>query len=208
MKQLQMPLFIFLSLVGIFSEAGSAESTPAPSEWRGDTRVLRYKERDYIIGVRNASTDEFPLVGARKLHESSYADQVYPMTIQEQDTFVIYDPKRKVSLILNVATCLKGKDTATSEKTDWIGEVTPSGEHWEGDILFIRKYDPKGEAMRAPYFSMGRAYPISVGKDGQVTVQYDYFGNLKLDLVGLEVSDETARRIIDEHAKHYRKKED
>jgi len=208
LKQFQASLLVLLSVIGIFSDARSAENAPAPSEWRGDTRVLRYKDRDYIIGVRKESADEFPLVGTRKLHESSYADQVYPMTIQEQDTFVIYDPKRKVSLILNVATCLKGKDTATSEKTDWIGEVAPSGDHWEGDILFIRKYDKKGDAMRAPYFSMGRTYPISAGKDGQVTVQYDFFGTLKLDLLEREVSDETALRIIDEHAKHYRKKED
>ena len=84
-----------------------------------------------------------------------------------------------------------------------MGEIQPSGDHYEGDIMMFRKYEKKGAAMKAPYYSMGRTFPIAVDSDGNATVQYNYFGDLKLDLTAREVTDEMIQRIVDDHDKHY-----
>ena len=183
-------------------------STPSiKAEWKGDLKVVSYHGREYIVGTRNDAAKEYPLVGRRTLHATVYSADTYPMTLQSQETFVIVDTSRKATLVYNIVTCLKGKDAENSEKTDWVGEIESAGEHYRGDIMLFRKYDKKGPAMKAPYYSMGRDFPIGLNGEGGVTVQYNYLGDVNLDLAAREVSDEMVQRIVDDHDKHYKKQE-
>ena len=160
---------------------------------------MAYKNREFVVAVRKDAVVAYPLLGKRTLHEAVFAGETFPMTISAQDSFVIYDLTQKTYLVYNIVTCLKGKDATNSEKTDWVGIIKPSADHWEGDILVLRKYDKKGPLMRIPYYSMGRAFPTFVKEDGTCTVQYNYFGNLVLDLVAREVPEEMLKRMIDEY---------
>lgn len=192
---------------GTKAQAASVDA-PLASKWDGDLKTLQYKGHTFIVGVRGNAVADYPLIGSRKLNKPSYSAEAFPMTIQEQSTFVLYDKTGKKFIVYNIATCLKGKDTENSEKTDWVGELKKSADHWEADIIVFRKYDKKGPGMRAPYYSMGRSFPFFVQDDGSCIAQYNYFGNLKLELVSREVADEMLQRIIDDHDKHYHERED
>ena len=176
---------------------------PLKVEWKQDTKILQYKQREFVIGVRVTSIATHPLIGTRKLHASVYSEDVFPMTLQEQESYVLFDQTQKKYIVYNVATCLKGKDATNSEKTDWVGILKPSADHWEGDILVLRKYEKKGPLMRVPYYSMGRSFPTYVKEDGSCTVQYTYLGNITLDLVNREIPEGMLKRIIDEFDTSY-----
>ena len=204
-------LFIVTNWNTFSAEPKASEpSTEAQTlaKWEGDLKIFQYKGRVFIAGVRGAATTDYPLIGNRKLGQPMYAEEAFPMTIQEQATFVLYEKTAKRFIVYNIATCLKGKDAANSEKSDWVGELRRSGNHWEGDIVVFRKYDKKGPGMRAPYYSMGRSFPFFVQEDGSCIAQYSYFGNLKLALVSREVGDDMLQRIVDDHDKHYHERED
>ncbi len=203
-------LLVSFTCASLIAEDNDAPKTSPPSikaEWKDDLKIVSYRGREYIVGARNDKAREFPLVGRRTLHATVYSADTYPMTLQAQETFVIFDKSRQVTLVYNIVTCLKGKDTENSEKTDWVGEIQPAGEHYQGDIMLFRKYDKKGPAMKAPYYSMGRDFPIGLNGEGGVTVQYNYLGDVNLDLAAREVSDEMVQRIVDDHDKHYKKQE-
>ena len=190
-------IFILL-IIPIQMLAAGEKIEPLKVEWKQDTKILQYKQREFVIGVRVASIATHPLIGTRKLHASVYSEDVFPMTLQTRESYVLYDQTQKKYIVYNIATCLKGKDSANSEKTDWVGVLKPSADHWEGDILVLRKYEKKGPLMRVPYYSMGRSFPTYVKEDGSCTVQYTYLGNITLDLVSREIPDELLKRIIDE----------
>ena len=203
-------LVVTVACASVCAEENEAPKTSTPSikaEWKGDLKVVSYRGREFIVGTRNDKAGEFPLVGTRTLHATVYSADTYPMTLQAQETFVIVDKSRGATLVYNIVTCLKGKDAGNSEKTDWVGEILRSGEHYSGDIMLFRKYDKKGPAMKAPYYTMGRDFPIGLNNEGGVTVQYNYLGDVNLDLSAREVSDEMVQRIVDDHDKHYKKQE-
>lgn len=212
MKRDSTPILLFLMLMAAGAVAADVPLSETKmgnkSTWNGDYKTLTYKNHTFICGVRGSAIKEYPLIGTRKLSESTYAEDAFPMTLLEQDTFVIFDQTAKHFIVYNVATCLKGKDAANSEKTDWVGELKPSADHWEGDIVVFRKYDKKGPGMRAPYYSMGRSFPFFIRDDGSCVAQYNYFGNLTLKLASREVSDDMLQRIIDDHDKHYHESEE
>ena len=207
--RLNIVLFFALSCLGVFAEESAPKASTATikAEWKGDLKIVSYRGREFVVGARNDAVKDYPLVGRRTLHASVYSADTYPMTLQAQETCVIADKSRKALLVYNIVTCLKGKDAENSEKTDWVGEITPAGETYSGDIMLFRKYDKKGPAMKAPYYSMGRNFPIGLNSEGGVTVQYNYLGDVKLDLAEREVSDEMVQRIVDDHDKNYKKQE-
>jgi len=175
--------------------------------WSGNFKIATYKDREFITGVRNGADAEYPLVGSRVLSAPAFSNAGVPMTIQSQDTFIIYDKKKMKSIVYNIAYCLKGKDEENSEKTDWVGCINAGGAHWTGDIIFLRKYDQKGTGAKAPYYSMGRDYPIYIKSDGSCDIDYDYFGRLRLNLVSREVKDSVLKKIIDDFDAKYHERE-
>jgi hypothetical protein len=187
-------------------EEGNAPEAELKAEWVGNYKILKYKGREFIAGVRNGADAEFPLVGTRILSAPVYANAATPMTIQSQDSYVVYDKTKQKLIVYNIAVCLKGKDESNSEKTDWVGAIVARQDQWAGDIIFLRKYDKKGPGIKAPYFSMGRDYPISCKADGTVDIDYDYFGRLKLNLASREVKNEVLKKIIDDFDAKYREK--
>ena len=213
-RALRCLLALISILVGGDSFSAESKTSAIPADaavaakWDGDVKTFQYKGHTFIAGVRGPAIAEYPLIGSRKLDKPSYSAEAFPMTLQDQATFVLYDKTGKKFIVYNIATCLKGKDTENSEKTDWVGELKKSADHWEGDIVVFRKYDKKGPGMRAPYYSMGRSFPFFVQEDGACMAQYNYFGNLKLESVSREVGDELLQRIVDDHDKHYHEHED
>lgn len=197
---------IFALALATALSAFSADDAPK-AQWSGDHKIAKYKDREFITGVRNGAETEFPLVGTRILAASAYANSASPMTIQSQDTYVLYDKTKKKLIVYNIAVCLKGKDESSSEKTDWVGCITQGPNQWAGDIIFLRKYDAKGAALKAPYYSMGRDYPIFIKSDGSCDIDYDYFGRLHLNLVSREVKDEVLKKIIDDFDAKYHERE-
>ncbi|HLX60401.1 MAG TPA: hypothetical protein VKX17_03875 [Planctomycetota bacterium] len=184
-------------------DAGAEKLT---AQWDGDYKILKYKEREFIVGTKGDASSKIPMVGTRTLAEPKYADAVFPMTLSAQESYVIFDKTKKKVIVLNVVTCLKGRDTANSEKTDWVGEAIPASGKYNGDFLMIRKYDQQGPKMKAPYYSMGRDFPVFLHADHSCTVQYNYFGNVKIKLTAHEVADELLKKIVDDHDKYYRPK--
>lgn len=191
-----------LARLGYSGEGSGAEAKIA-AVWDGSTLVAKYKNREFVIGVRKEAVHEFPLVGTRTLAKPVFADTASPMTIQEQESYVVYDRTQKKLMVYNIALCLKGKDKETSEKTDWVGLITAAGKQFQGDIIVLRKYDKKGGSMRAPYYSMGRDYPMALAEDGTCTVLYNYFGEIVLNLKSLEVPAAMLPRIVDDFDKHF-----
>lgn len=186
---------------------GAGSESGLKAEWAGNYKIAKYNSREFIVGVREGAEAEFPLIGTRTLTTPVYADSASPMTIQSQDTYVIYDRTKKILMVYNIAVCLKGKDAGNSEKTDWVGRITPTQDHWAGDIIFLRKYDKIGPGMKAPYYSMGRDYPIYYKANGTVDIDYDYFGRLTLKLNSREVKDDVLKKLIDDHDAKYRERE-
>jgi len=178
------------------------------SSWVGNEKILKLRGKEYVIGVRAEAAKGMELIGERELEKAVYAENVFPMTIAAQSSYVIYNKTDKKFYVLNIALCFKGKDKDNSEKTDWAGEIRPSGDAYEGDIVEFRKYDKTGPGMRAPYYSMGRSFPTTLDKDGTCTVAYNYFGKLVLKLKQPEVSDDLAVRVIEAHDANYRPKDD
>ena len=209
--QLALVCCIFLEmtlLAGEIPDNPDKAHAAAAATWEGNYKILKYKGREFIVGVREDAIKEFPLIGSRTMAESAFAEAVFSMTIESQDSYVIYDKTRKRFIVFNSAVCLKGKDASISEKTDWVGQIKPGGDHWEGDIVVFRKYDKKGAGMKAPYFSMGRDYPMTVADDGSSVVQYNYFGDIKFKLSTREVKDELLVQIVDSFDKNYHERTD
>ena len=211
-----MKIFNLLALACVFlgcSEAKEVAPDKATDEkltaqWDGDYKILKYKNREFVVGTKDDASKKMPIVGTRTLAEPKYADAVFPMTLSAQDSYVIFDRTNKKVIVFNIVTCLKGKDAAVSEKTDWVGEAIPASGKYKGDFIMIRKYDPQGPPMKAPYYSMGRDFPVFVHADHSCTVQYNYFGNVKINLASHEVADDVLKKIIDDHDKNYRPKAD
>ena len=198
--------FALLALLLVAGASGASE--PAGAVWKNDCKIFRYKGREFIVGTRGDALSKWFFVGTRAMAGSVYADAVFPMTIESQDSFVIYDKTKAVFIVSNVAVCCKGKDTANDEKTDWVGELKQSGEKWAADIMVVRKHDRRGKIIRVPYYSMGRDFPIEFSKEGACVSQYNYFGNIKFKLVAHEVPDGLLRHIVDDHDKLYRPVDD
>jgi hypothetical protein len=198
-------LALLLCIVGCSvyaQESADSEKSP-PTSWEGDLLIAKLQNREFIIGTRNDAKKQWPLIGTRSLSSPVYANSAVPMTIQEQQSYVIYDRTNKHFIVYNIALCLKGKDTSISEKTDWVGVISPSGTQYQGDIIVLRKYDKKGASMRAPYYSMGRDYPMKVSEDGTCRVLYSYFGEVVLKRESTEVSPALLSRIVEDYDKHY-----
>ena len=186
--------------------APEADGEKLTANWDGDYKILKYKEREFIVGTKEEASKKMPIVGTRTLAEPKYADSVFPMTLAAQESYVIFDKTKKKVIVFNVVTCLKDKDAGNSEKTNWVGEAIPASDKYKGDLLMIRKYDKQGPGMKAPYYSMGRDFPIYLHANHSCTVQYNYFGNVKINLTAHEVADELLKKIIDDHDKNYRPK--
>lgn len=197
---------LFATLATLALTSAFAQEALQPAQWEGDYKILRYKSREFVVGVRGAAANALPIIGTRTLAESKFADSVFPMTLAAQEGYVIFDRTRKKIIVFNVVTCLKGKDATNSEKSDWVGEATPASGKYKGDMLMFNKHDLQGPKMKVPYYSMGRDFPIILHPDHACTVQFNYFGNVKLNLGGQEVADEMAQKIVDEHDKNYRPK--
>ena len=209
-RRVRLPPTVMGFLV-VLCTAARSEEPPEPKKpavaqitrWEGDCKVFKHKDREFIVGVHGEAVNAWPLIGSRKMKEAVYAEAVFPMTIESQDSFVIYDKTRKTLIVYNIAVCCRGKDTSNEEKTDWVGEIKPCQEHWTGDILVFRRYDRKGLPIRAPYYAMGRNFPLRVTADGDCVSQYNYFGNVTFVLTSREVSAEMLARIVDDFDKHY-----
>lgn len=206
---MRVPVFVCV-LLSVFVAArfaqsgeGGANEVKIDAHWNGSLLVAKYKNREFIVGIKKEALSEFPLVGTRTLAQSVFTDAAFPMTIQEQESYVVYDRTQQKTIVYNIALCLKGKDKDTNEKTDWVGAITPAGNQFQGDIIVVRKYDKKGGAMRAPYYSMGRDYPMTITDDGTCKVSYSYFGEVVLKRTSLEVPTSMLSRIVDDFDKHY-----
>ena len=84
------------------SESGG-DTPKIIASWNGDYKSVKYKGREFIVGVRGDAAKEYPLVGSRAMTESAYAESVFPMTIESQDSHVIYDKTQKRFIVFNVA---------------------------------------------------------------------------------------------------------
>ena len=73
--------------------------------------------------------------------------------------------------------------------------------------MYLRHYDKKGAGMKAPYYSMGRDYPIFVKPNGDCDIDYDYFGRLHLKFVSHEVKDEMLPKIIEDFDTKYHERD-
>jgi hypothetical protein len=186
-----------------------APTSAAPEElltaqWNGDYKILIYKNREFIVGTKDEGSTKIPMVGTRTLAESKFAESIFPMTLSAQDSYVIYDKTAKKTIVFNVVTCLKGRDAANSEKTDWVGEANPASGKYDGYFTMIRKYGLQGPPLKAPYSAMGHDFPIYIHADHSCTVLYDYFGGIKLNLTAHEVPDAMLKKIVDDHDKKFK----
>ena len=188
------------------AQEGPGAMASQKAEWSGDEKIFKYQGREFIVGVRNAAEKAYPLIGSRVLKEPVFADGAVPLTIQAQDCYIIYDKSKKQTIVFNIAECLKGRDATNSEKTDWAGRIIPFADHWTGDIMMLRKYDKKGPVMKAPYYSMGRDFPMTVNTDGSCVIEYNFFGKLTMNLAAREVKDELLAKIVDDFDKNYKER--
>jgi serine/threonine-protein kinase len=176
------------------------------AHWDGDVKTLSYKGREFVVGARGAALKEWPLLGHMAMPAPIFADQVIPTMSQSQDAYVIFEKTKQRFLAMNVIFTTS-KNPANGEKCDWVGEITPGGRFWQGELTRFRQYDKIGGGSGAPYHAMGRDFPVFVNGDGSAVVQENYFGNVKFEAKERDVSDEMAKRIIDAYDKHFRKKD-
>jgi hypothetical protein len=202
-------ILAFVCIVQVSSPAAETAPATAPGEtltaqWEGDYKILKYKNREFVVGTKDDASKKIPMVGTRTLAASKFADAIFPMTLSAQESYVIYDRTQKKTIVFNVVTCLKGQDAANSEKTDWVGEANPASGKYDGNLSMIRKYDRQGPPLKAPYAAMGHDFPIYIHADHSCTVQYEYFGGVKLTLTQHEVPDALLKKIVDDHDSHFR----
>ncbi|MGD0092973.1 MAG: hypothetical protein ABSE73_23925, partial [Planctomycetota bacterium] len=175
--------------------------------WDGNLKTLSYKGREIVAGARGAEVAEWPLLGHFSMLKPIFIADPLPLWCQTQEGYVIFDKVKKRSLGIYVIFTT-AKNQANGEKTDWVGEIVPAGAMWQGDFVKFRQYDKIGGGSEALYYTMGRDFPMFLQGDGSIIVQENYWGNVRFLSKEHAVTDEMARRIIDEHDLHYREKSD
>jgi hypothetical protein len=171
------------------------------SIWEGDVKMLRWKDRDLVVGAKGAALQKYPWVG---YSESTGTVTWWWVKVRTWKIWMLYDTTNKEYLSLEQLYAENDKAAAKHETNDRIAKMVTEKQKNIYKGYRVRQYGKENGGSGAMYYNEFD-YETTQGEKAGKYIFHHPLAKIEMELKAREIPDEYAKKVITDHEAYWGK---